>query len=86
MARRSAGRKASSPKETRWRRRRWWIAGGGAVVMVVLLSVLATSFSGPETSEPGIAAPDVTLATRDGQMRVSYLEGEVALLHFSFPG
>ena len=54
--------------------------------MVVLLSVLATSFSGPETSEPGIAAPDVTLATRDGQMRVSYLEGEVALLHFSFPG
>ncbi len=68
------------------RRGKWWFAGGGTTVAIALLFVLSTALSGPETSEPGLAAPDVTLATLSGELQVSDLEGEVVLLYFSFPG
>lgn len=68
------------------RRGKWWFAGGGAAVAIAVLFVLSVALSGPETSEPGLAAPDVTLATLDGELRLSDLEGEVVLLYFSFPG
>ncbi len=84
----SKGRRGKAPPRGRavWQRGEWWFAGGGAIVAVALLFVLSTVLSGPETPEPGLAAPDVTLATLGGELRVSDLEGEVVLLYFSFPG
>ena len=67
-------------------RGKWWFAGGGVTAAITLLFVLSTALSGPETSEPRLAAPDVTLATLGGELQVSDLEGEVVLLYFSFPG
>ena len=84
----SKRRRGTAPPRGRaiWRRVKWWFAGGGAAVAIVLLFVLSTILSGPTTSEPLLAAPDVTLITLSGELRVSDLAGEVVLLYFSFPG
>ena len=70
-----------------WQRKKWWFIGGGAVAAIAILIVLSTSLSGPKTSAPGIAAPDLVLASTNGQeFRLSDQRGQPMLLYFSLPG
>ena len=75
---------------TIWRRGKWWFVGVGGAGAIALLLVLTYAFSGPPARESEIglanAAPAITLATKDGDFRVSEQRGEVLLLYFSFPG
>ncbi len=71
-----------------WQRGKWWFIGGGAAAAAIaILIVPSTSLSGPKTSAPGIAAPDLVLASTSGQeFRLSDERGKPMLLYFSFPG
>ena len=90
--RRSAARRPGqrTQKPTIWQRGKWWFIGVGGAGAIALLLVLTYAFSGPQAreSELGLAnaAPDITLATMDGDFRVSEQGGDVLLLYFSFPG
>ena len=79
-----------------WRHgRRWFIAGGFAGA-IALLAALTFALTGPDATERTVdvgaapvsaePAPDVTLATLDGDFRLSENRGEVLLLYFAFPG
>lgn len=83
--RRSGRSRQTSPSALeRWK---WWFLGGGAVAAVVVLVVLANALSGPETSAPSTAAPDLVLADSSGrEFRLSNQIGDPLLLYFSFPG
>ena len=89
--RRSTARRASAQTAAPglWRRRKWWFLGGASAAGMTLLVALTLALSGPEATELTVelgAAPDVVLATLDGDFRVSENRGEVLLLYFSFPG
>ncbi len=97
-ARRRSPRRASGQTAAPyvWQRWKWWFTGGGVAGLIALLAALTFALSGPEATErmadAGAArvsaetAPDVTLATLDGEFRLSENRGEVLLLYFSFPG
>ena len=77
----------------RWQRAKWWFVGGGLAAGLALLVALTFAIGGPERPEitgqelgSAKAAPDMTLATLDGNFRLSENRGEVLLLYFSFPG
>ncbi len=78
--------KAQQHRRSVWIRGKWWFLTGGVAAAIAILVVLSTSLSGSKTSDPGIAAPDVTLATLDGEFQLSDQQGNVLLLYFSFPG
>lgn len=88
MARKQEGKRSATPQSRRalWSRGKWWFIGGGVAAAIVLLFLLSTSLSGSKTSKAGIPAPDITLATLDGEIRLSDLRGQPLLLYFSFPG
>ncbi len=69
-----------------WQRGRWWFIGGGIVGAIALLVVLTSALSGPKIATGGEPAPDMILATTDGEFQLSQRRGEVTLLYFSFPG
>ena len=69
-----------------WQRGKWWFTGGGVAGAVALLVVLTSALSGPEITTGGEPAPDMVLATANGEFRLSDQRGEVSLLYFSFPG
>jgi len=52
---------------------------------VVVYSLFATGLMGGQTANAELA-PDVTLTTAEGQVRLSDLRGQPVLLYFSFPG
>ena len=78
--------KVPQPRRSLWSRGKWWSTAGGVAAAIAILVVLSTSLSGSKTSDPGIAAPDVTLETLDGEFQLSAQQGNVLLLYFSFPG
>ncbi|MBI4197776.1 MAG: hypothetical protein HY533_01535 [Chloroflexi bacterium] len=78
--------KTPQRKRSLWSQGRWWFIAGGGAAAIAILFVLSLSLSGSKTSEPGIAAPDVMLATLDGELQLSEQKGNVLLLYFSFPG
>ncbi len=84
----SKAKRSRAPQRRRslWSRGKWWFITSAVAAAIALLFVLSTSLSGSKTSEPGITAPDVTLATLDGEFRLSDQQGDVLLLYFSFPG
>ena len=96
--RRSTTRRASRQAAALdlWQRRKWWFVGGGFAGAMALLTALTFALSGPEATDRTVdvgaapvsadAAPDMTLATLDGDFRLSENRGEVLLLYFSFPG
>lgn len=66
-----------------------WLTGGLIVVVAAMVtySLFATGLvGGGGTSMGAKPAPDVSLATIDGQVRLSDLRGQPLLLYFSFPG
>lgn len=65
-----------------------WITGGVITVIVVALaySLFARDLVGGDATSNAYLAPDLTLATADGQVRLSDLRGQPLLLYFSFPG
>ena len=71
-------------------RKSLWFIGAGLTTAIALLVALTFAFSGPQAqeSELGLAnlAPDMTLATLDGEFRLSENQGDVLVLYFSFPG
>lgn len=70
-----------------WQKGKWWFIGGGVVAVIVVLVVLASSLSGPATTAPNIAAPDLVLGSTSGEeFRISDELGNPLLLYFSFPG
>ena len=70
-----------------WQRGRWWLIGGGAAAAIAILIAVSISLSGPKTSAPGVAAPDLVLGSTSGQeFRVSDEIGNPLLIYFSFPG
>lgn len=86
MTSKAKGSKTPQQRRSLWRRGKWWFVTGGIAGAGTLLFVLSTSLSEPKSSEPDIAAPDLALATEDGQFRLSGLRGRPLLLYFSFPG
>ncbi len=65
-----------------------WIllAGGGVFVLGVLLaSFLAIAVNRGEDVR-GESAPDITVATTNGEFTLSQHRGKVVALYFSFPG
>ena len=96
--RRSTTRRASvqTAAPDLWQRRRWWFIVGGVAGAMALLAALTFALSGPEATERTVdvgpapvsaeLAADMTLATLDGDFRLSENRGEVMLLYFSFPG
>ncbi len=66
-------------------RQRWLIIAAGSlfVLFVVGMSLASTGFLGSQEAEP---APDITLTTTQGDLALSQLRGNVAVLYFSFVG
>ena len=66
------------------------LTGGGALALgVILYSLFASGILGSGSAPEKVSAdvaPDITLATADGEFRLSEQRGEVLLLYFSFPG
>ena len=75
-----------TPAQGPWQRWKLWFIGGGVAGAVALLVVLTSVLSGPEITTRGEPAPDMVLATANGEFRLSDQRGEVSLLYFSFPG
>ncbi len=86
MTSKAKRRKTPQPRRSTWGRGKGWFITGGVVGAIALLVFLSTSLSGPKTSEPGVTAPDVTLATLNGELQLAAQKGNVLLLYFSFPG
>lgn len=83
---RSRQRGRHAPEQSLWQWRKAWFIGGGVAGAIGLLVVLISALSGPETTAGGELAPDMVLATADGEFQLSNQSGEVSLLYFSFPG
>ncbi len=77
----------SQPAALRPRRRGLFLWGGALAFIagVVVYSLLATGSLGGQMANADIA-PDVTLTTAEGQVRLSDLRGQPVLLYFSFSG
>ncbi len=69
-----------------WQRGKWWFTGGADTGAIALLVVLTSTLSGPQAATGGELAPDMVLATTDGEFQLSEQRGQVSLLYFSFPG
>ena len=71
----------------RRQRRRWLLPGLGAlfVIFVVGMSLFSTGLLGSREASADLA-PDVTLATFQGDLQLSRERGKVVVLYFSFPG
>jgi hypothetical protein len=65
----------------------------GATIVFILGMILVGLFASnsltkkpTEVSYTAQAAPDIVLATADGEFRLSQQKGKVLVLYFSFPG
>ncbi len=74
------------PSRGVWARGKLWFIGGGVAGAVALLVVLTSALSGPEPATGRELAPDMVLATANGEFQLSDQRGKVSLLYFSFPG
>ena len=85
---RKAPRKRGRQTQPRglWQRGQWWLIGGGLTGAIALLVVLTSALSGPTAATGRELAPDMVLATANGEFQLSEHRGEVSLLYFSFPG
>jgi len=69
-----------------------WLSIGGVVAIVlgiIIYSLFSTGIigSGGGTSKASAdVAPDLTLPTMNGELRLSEERGKVVVLYFSFPG
>ena len=81
----STRQKRRQPKGRR--RQRWLSIGAGSlfVLFVVGVSLVSTGLLGSREAEAGLA-PDITLATTQGELALSQMRGDVAVLYFSFVG
>lgn len=92
MSRGRAGEKQATgrPAQGRPVRTGLWVtaAVGAVIVAVVTYGLLSTGLVGRGATHDTRAqlAPDVTLGTAAGQVRLSDLRGQPLLLYFSFPG
>jgi len=62
--------------------RRFLVAG----VLVLALAAGLAAWARTRTPQEEATAPDVALATFQGEFRLSQHRGEVIVLYFSFPG
>ena len=86
-SRKRTTRRNPQTSDSVWKRGRWWFIGAGVTSVIAILVVVSISFSGPESSAPLVAAPDLVLGNTSGQeFRVSEARGNPLLLYFSFPG
>ncbi len=85
--RKRTARRSPQTSASVWQRGRWWFVGGGVTAVIAILIVVSVSLSGPKTSAPLVAAPDLVLGSTSGQeFRVSDARGNPLLIYFSFPG
>jgi len=75
-------RRASWPGASRF----LWMGGLLFVLAVVVSVVLAGGLLKGSGQAHGDLAPDITLATTEGDFRISEQRGSVVVLYYSFPG
>ena len=75
-------RRGSGPGTSRF----FWMGGLFFVLAVVVSVVLASGLLPGSGQAKGILAPDITLATTEGDFRISEQRGSVVVLYYSFPG
>ncbi len=63
-----------------------WMGGLVFVLAVVVSVVLASGLLQGSGQAKGDLAPDITLATTEGDFRISEQRGSVVVLYYSFPG
>ena len=79
----SRQRGRQTPARDPWQRGKRWLVGGGVAGAVALLVVLTSALSGPEPAAGRELAPDMVLATANGEFQLSDQRGKVSLLYFS---
>jgi hypothetical protein len=75
-------RRASGPGASRY----LWIGGVIVILAFVVSVVLAGGLLKGSGKAKGDIAPDITLATTEGDYRISEQRGSVVVLYYSFPG
>ena len=63
-----------------------WMGGLFFVLAVVVSVVLVSGLLQGSGQAKGDLAPDITLATTEGDFRISEQLGDVVVLYYSFPG
>ncbi|MFQ5812190.1 MAG: hypothetical protein ACE5I2_03215 [Anaerolineae bacterium] len=79
---------AKRVRRERGRKRRGWLvtlAGALFILVVIGVSLFSTGLLGSQEASAELA-PDLTLATLEGNFRLSQERGNVAVLYFSFVG